>query len=207
MNPDVVPAAVPRDSLLAATAAAHSGAYVDCYSTQIMGGVSHAAFVEAFYCSWLFKIERRLLGLFASRPATDADARRLALNESDHFSAWRVEARRADELLMADFTGRTKSWLMVAPLESAASAASSAGTAVGSAAKPGRETATRLTFGSAVVPRRGAPGGSTDLGAAFHLLLGFHKLYSRLLLAAARGRLSRRLSRHIDSIDIDRHSS
>ena len=51
---------------------------------------------------------------------------------------------------------------------------------------------TRLHFGSAVVPaRRARSDRRAGLGALFTALLGFHKLYSRLLLKAARARLSR----------------
>jgi hypothetical protein len=45
---------------------------------------------------------------------------------------------------------------------------------------------TRLYFGSGVAPRGGA---GKRMGFAFHALLGFHKLYSRLLLTAARSRI------------------
>ena len=46
---------------------------------------------------------------------------------------------------------------------------------------------TKLYFGSAVVPRRGSAG----LGWQFTALLAFHKLYSRVLLRAARNRLAK----------------
>ena len=52
-------------------------------------------------------------------------------------------------------------------------------------------TGTRLYFGSAVVPRRSARAGKPSLGPLFSALLGFHKLYSRILLRAARSRLVR----------------
>ncbi len=172
MKTRIVAVDVPNGSLLAAVG--RSGAYVDCYVTRVPGTVTHADFVEAFYTSWLFTIERMLLGQLASKPATDSDARRLARGESPVFSAWRVEARAVDQLLLADFTGRTKSWLMVVP-------GSSSG-----------DVATDLRFGSAVVSLLDAHGNSRGMGIAFRLLLGFHKLYSRLLLRAARSRLVRR---------------
>ena len=71
--------------------------------------------------------------------------------------------------LLRDFIGNTRSWLMV---ESA----------------PGGG-ATRLYFGSAIVPRVDPRSGTKKLGASFHVLLGFHKRYSRALLSAARTRL------------------
>jgi hypothetical protein len=151
-----------------------AGAFADCYVCEVDGQVSHAAFVEAFYTTPLFKLERTLLHWLARRPATDADAHRLAQAESNTFSAWRVETRAANQLLLADFTGRTKSWLMAEALPQTA-----------------RPPQTRLYFGSAVVPKKSRSGGPPRMGFGFHALLGFHRLYSRLLLGAARSRLQR----------------
>ena len=177
MTSPVHPAELPASALL--QSCREGGAYTDCYVCEVDGTVSHAEFVEAFYTTRLFKLERFILRWLARRPATDADARRLADGTADHFSAWRVEARAANQLLLADFTGRTKSWLMVAPVT---------GSSTGSNSGP----KTRLYFGSAVVPkaRRGASG-QPAMGFVFHALLGFHRLYSRLLLEAARARLVR----------------
>jgi hypothetical protein len=138
-----------------------AGGYADCYATEIDRAVSHAQFVEAFYTTSLFRLERWLLGWLVSRPSTDAQAAALAAGESDSFSAWRVEGRAKDELLVRDFSGRTLSWLRVVR----------------------RDPGTTLYFGSAVVPGR---------GFVFRALLGFHKLYSRALLRAARSRLASR---------------
>ena len=140
------------------------GTYADCFYTHVPGAATHAQFVEAFYTSPLFKLERILLGVFIARPSTDAEARRLALGERSTFAAWRVEASAPNEVLMS--AGRTRSWLMVVP------------------SAEGRGPGTQLLFGSAVVPGRGG-----RLGAGFHALLGFHKLYSRALLLSARRRL------------------
>lgn len=156
---------LPPDALLRKDREA--GAYTDCYATDIAARVSHAAYVEAFYTTWVFKLERLLLKWLVSKPSTDDDARRLSRGELDAFAAWTVEARAADQILLADFMGRTKSWLMVAPLDD------------------GR---TRLYFGSAVVKVRD-PTGKPKLGSSFQALMGFHKLYSRVLLSAARSRL------------------
>ncbi len=46
-----------------------------------------------------------------------------------------------------------------------------------------------LYFGSAVVPARSVRSATPKLGAAFTALLGFHRIYSRALLGAARRRL------------------
>ena len=152
---------MPPESLLQSYAA--SGAYADCYATEIALPVSHAEFVAAFYTTGLFKAERLVLRVLASRPSSDAEARALALGELPSFAAWSVEARAANQLLLRDFTGRTRSWLMVEPLP---------------------PSSTRLLFGSAIVPRRDG-----RLGRRFDALLGFHRIYSQLLLAAARRRL------------------
>jgi hypothetical protein len=147
--------------------------FADCYCVDIPGTVSHTAYMEAFYTSSLFKIERVLLGCLAGKPATDADARDLARGHCAEFSAWRVEARTDSELLLADLTGRTRSWLMVS-------------TVVQDAGQP----CSRMYFGSAVVPAPARPDVSkTGMGMGFHALLGFHRLYSRLLLSAARARV------------------
>ena len=147
--------------------------YADCYSAEVARSVSHAEYVEAFYTGTLFRLERLLLGWFASRPSTDAQARQLASGQASTFAAWRVEARSTDQLLMCDLSGHTRSWLMIAP--------DGAGTSA----------STRLYFGSAVVPVVDKRSGQAELGFAFKMLVGFHKLYSRALLSAARSRLVR----------------
>ncbi|MDI4633539.1 hypothetical protein J7U46_10815 [Pelomonas sp. V22] len=145
------------------------GAYTDCYATEMALPISHADFVEAFYTTPLFKLERLILALLLGRPASDAQARELAKGRLDRFAAWTVEGRAENQLLLCDFQSRTRSWLMV------------------EAAADGRST--RLFFGSAVVPKLDRRSGERRMGAAFVALLGFHKLYSRLLLRAAVARL------------------
>lgn len=161
----IAPCEIPGGSFLEGHRLA--GAYTDCYSTDIARAVSQAGYVEAFYTTPLFRLERVILGVVVKRPSTDADARALATGASDAFAAWHVENRSERELLVA--AGRTRSWLMAAPSGSG----------------------TRLFFGSAIVPAIDPRTGKGSLGAAFHGLLGFHKLYSRALLRAARSRLER----------------
>jgi hypothetical protein len=144
-----------------------AGAYSDCYHVDVDLAVTQARYVEAFYCTVVFRLERAVLAL-AGRPSSDAQVRGLANGTARGFAAWTVEARTDNQLLLCDDLGRTRSWLM--------SEAQGAGT--------------RLYFGSAVVPRRDATGGSR-LGFPFKALLGFHKLYSRVLLHSARQRLRR----------------
>jgi hypothetical protein len=149
-----------------------TGAYVDCYVATLGRRVSLPAYIEAFYTSSAFKGERLVLRHLLARPATDEEIRRFAAGERQGFAAWTVEARATDQVLLADFSGRTRSWLMVA--EDPQGAASD----------------TRLYFGSAVVPVRRLPAAEPSLGPVFWSVLGLHKLYSRILLDAARRRLS-----------------
>jgi len=159
----VRPAALPDRALLQAFAGA--GDYADCFATDLPQAVSHAQYVEAFYTTWLFRLERWILKWAISRPSTDEEARQLAAGKVERFSAWSVEGRATDQLLMRDeFTRRTRSWLMAEPLP---------------------QGGTRLYFGSAVVRRKDG-----RLGSNFSLLLGFHRLYSRMLLGAAQRRLA-----------------
>jgi hypothetical protein len=148
---------------------AQGGAYTDCYAMDLGCQVTQQEFVEAFYTTPLFKVERWLIARFLSRPSTDADARQLAAGTTRVFAAWSVEQYGSSQLMLA--TGRTRSWLMASPSESGSSA-------------------TRLHFGSAVVPNTSADTGASSMGWQFRALLGFHRAYSRALLAAAARKLT-----------------
>ena len=165
---------LPARSLLAKYV--KQGAYTDCYFTDVARHVSHPEYVEAFYTSGLFKLERALLALAVSKPSTDLRAQELAAGKLDSFAAWNVEARESDQLLLCDFQGRTRSWLMAVPVQT------------------GMTAGTRFYFGSAVVPVLSTRSGKPSMGVAFHALMGFHKLYSRALLRAAVSRLAQRES-------------
>ena len=141
-------------------------AYVDCYRVETELPASLSQFIEAFYSSPIFKVERRILSLAISKAASDQDAWSLGQGHSPRFSIWKVEDRSETEILLS--TGRTRSWLMVGP-----------------PIRPNQEAVT-LLFGSAVYPN---PGPGARMGLPFNALLGFHKLYSRALLASALSRL------------------
>jgi hypothetical protein len=157
---------VPADSFLHKYAI--DGAYVDCYSTEILGHVSFPEFIFAFYTTPLFKLERFILNLTVSKPSTDQQARQIADGDIEKFAAWSVENRSENEILMCDFLRRTRSWLMVVHANG---------------------VRTRLYFGSAVVPRQNSKTGKPSIGLGFQALLGFHKIYSRLLLYSAKSRI------------------
>ena len=76
------------------------------------------------------------------------------------------------EVLLSDLQGRTRSWLM-------------------SVAAGTHAERTRLYFGSAVVPVTNDRTREARMGFVFRALLGFHKVYSRILLRAAAARVAR----------------
>ena len=160
---------VPDNSLLQKYST--DGAYVDCYSTEILGHVSFPDYIFAFYTTPLFKLERFILKLTVSKPSTDKQARQLADGDIQRFAAWTIESRSENEILMCDFLGRTRSWLMVVPMNIASS------------------TRTGLYFGTAIVPMHISKTGEPSIGFSFQTLLGFHKIYSRLLLHSAKSRI------------------
>lgn len=155
----------PPGSLLARLASDRR-AFADAYTLPLPRAVPLAEFVEAFYTTRLFKVERALLGLFG-KPSSDAMARAVARGEGQRMAVWTIEAREGDELLMHEDSGATRSWFK---------AEAGAG-------------GTTLWFGSALVPRRHGPGGEPRFSWVFHVLLGFHRWYSRALLSAAVRRL------------------
>ena len=157
----IQPCLLPDEALLGRYSS--NGSYTDCYMTEIPIPVSQAQYVNAFYTTPLFKLERFILTWTVSKPSTDIQAKQLADGTRDAFAAWTVEAWTENQLLMCDFLSRTRSWLMVLPLESG----------------------TRLYFGSAIVSKTG----KSTLELGFRALLGFHRLYSVALLHAARSRL------------------
>lgn len=155
-------AGLPADALLGRYAG--QGCYTDCFTTVLPRPVTHAEYVEAFFTTPVFKLERLVLVLIR-RPSTDAQAGALSRGEGESFAAWDVEARAPDQVLLRDLYGSTRAWLMTA-------------------AESG---ATRLYFGSAVVKRNRAG----QMPRNFSLLLGFHVRYSKVLLGAAARRLAR----------------
>ena len=147
--------------------------YTDCYLVEIDGRVTLAEYVFAFYTTSVFRLERFILKYLAGRPSSDREAKQLSEGTIDEFSAWTVEDRTTDQLLMCDLRGRTRSWFMIVPQSAA-----------------GRTT-TSLYFGSAVVPYQKTATGEPRIGGGFRMLLGFHKLYSRVLLYSAKVRLKK----------------
>lgn len=143
------------------------GSYADCYRTEVQGQIPLNEFVFSFYTTSLFKVEAFILAHSVKRPSSDDQARELTDGTRNEFAAWKVEGRNENELLMCDISGRTRSWFMTQYLDSH----------------------TQLYFGSAVVPKKDKITGKASLGFIFAVLLGFHKIYSILLLYFAKQKL------------------
>jgi hypothetical protein len=143
--------------------------FMDCFAAELPRTVSLAEFIRAFYDSLPFRLERRIIQVLIGRPSTTQDVQALASGTAENFAAWVVLERTDTQLLLGDFRGQTRSWLAVRPL-------------------PGGGT--QLLFGSGIRavpdPVTGAPARSWG----FRALGGFHLLYSRVLLGAARRRLA-----------------
>lgn len=157
-------AALPSGALLGRHVSETS--YTDCFIVTVPGRITQTAYVEAFYTTALFKLERLALAVLLGRPSSDQEARRLAAGEVSGFAAWTVEAREADQILLCDFLGASRSWLM--------------------SVEDSVAGATTLYFGTALLPR---PGGDR-LGVGFRALIPFHRPYARALLRSAARRLA-----------------
>jgi hypothetical protein len=156
----------------------HWGRYGDCFSVRIDREVSLADFVYAFYTSPVFRIERWLLRAFIGARSSDVAAWALADGTAASFAAWYVGERTATQLLMCDRYERTRSWFRIAALDGGG---------------------TLLQFGSAVAAVAAArdPGtGARAQSRGFRVMLGFHVLYSQILLNAAKASLERTRPAH-----------
>ena len=151
------------------------GHYGDCFSVPVDRAVTLSEFVFAFYTSPAFRIERWILRVLAGAASTDEQARDLAEGQQETFAVWTVGARTPTQLLMCDRYGKTRSWFRVVPQG---------------------QDGTVLQFGSAVAAVR-SDIGPIKMSRRFGVLLGFHRLYSRVLLAAARRRVMAGVARVI----------
>ncbi len=164
MSPEITEPALPANALLQRFV--NSGDYTDCFQTHINATISFSAYIEAFYTTSVFRAERFVLKWLVSRPSTDDEVTALANGEVERFAAWKMLDRADNQLLMMDFRGNTCSWFMLE--------ADHAGS--------------NLYFGSAVIRNRKSSSGRR-MGWTYRALLGFHRLYSRILLRAACKRL------------------
>jgi len=121
-------------------------------------------FINAFFNSWLFRIERLILKLTLKKPATDQDITKLANGMSNTMTAWRIEQRDDNQILLEVPDTPIRTWLM-------------------------REDAgdhTNLYFGIAILPMRTDKNGKPAMSHISIVLMGFHQLYARALLYLAK---------------------
>ena len=136
--------------------------FADAYVAACDPGIGLKVFLRAFYTSKAFWPERVLLGLIKRGSTSQEALEAMIEGRSDRFGVWRVVQRDSTEILLRDTSGRTASWLAV---------------------RDGQ-----VMFGSIVYPRVDSSG-TERMGALFWALKGFHKAYSRVLLASAVRRL------------------
>ncbi len=155
--------AVPRDALLAGYVD-RDGTYTDCFEVMHPMEADLSAFIEAFYSTWLFRLERVVLSVALRKRITHSDVKALAQG-ADHFAVWQVEKRDEAQILLCDNAGATRSFLAVAPKDGGV---------------------TRLLFGSAVIAR-------TDgtLAPIVRISTPLHRFYAKSLLRLAERKLRR----------------
>lgn len=146
------------------------GRYVDCFSVTVTADISFARFLEAFYTSRIFKLERFILACLVRKPSTDQQARQLAVGDISQFAAWTEEARTENQIIMCDYQQLTRSWLMTRR----------------------DEESTTLYFGTIIVPTARAETQGKQMGPLFSITLWAHLLYSKVLLRSAVAKLSRK---------------
>ena len=139
------------------------GAYVDCFHVRTAQVIDLDSFALAFFDSWIFRIERKLLGLFAGAHSDARDVQALASGNAREFAIWQVEERDTDQILLIVGSGPIRTWLKCS----------------------GDEKSTDLYFGSAVLPTSQSRDGAPKIGFTFRAFLWFHILYSKALLKAA----------------------
>jgi hypothetical protein len=158
---------LPDDSYLHEFAARR--AHTDGFYCDLSGTITLSDFIDGFYTSWLFKLERLILALAIAKPSTDREALALARGELETFAAWSVEMRCHNQIIMRDYQSKTRSWLMCER----------------------RGSGTRLYFGTIIEPSIIIDETRADLGFWFHLLMPAHIIYSKALLKAACDQLSK----------------
>jgi len=167
---NIAPSHLPDDSFLHDYQKNNN--FTDCYKVLIHRNVSGLEFVEAFYTSWLFRLERLIIAIFVLRPSTDKQLLKFLRFQRPTFSAWTIERSSAEQWLMCDYQGKTRSWFMVKPFQN--------------------ESITELYFGTAILANAKDKFGNSRLTLFFRLLLLFHRHYAIWLLNAAKRRLEKK---------------
>ena len=154
-----------------------NGDYTDCYRINVSRDISFNRFMTSFYTTKLFRIERFILKWIARKPSSDGQLINLIEGRSKNFSAWHIEDRCENQILLCDFQNKTRSWLMIEKIPDS------------------DDYKTRLYFGSAVVAsnKDGKKSFGLFFNWAFKLLFKFHHFYSIALLSAAKSSLNKNI--------------
>lgn len=160
------------DKALIETYARIKGGHTDCYYVDVPRYVTLSEFIQTFFSSPVFRLERLLLNMSPTGRSTDQDIANLASGTGNTMAVWKVDAREENQLIMSAGNGPIRTWLKVDT----------------DYPETGK---TRLFFGSALAPTRNKNGEQRKLSWVFKVSLGFHGFYSQLLLSLAARRLTR----------------
>jgi len=152
------PITLPPDAALN-TYAAREATHTDCFFIDVPGFLTLQTYIELFFDTWLFRLERHILTLAGFGPAGLPQIQALANGQSEIFAAWMVETRKPNQILMKVGNGHIRTWLQCDLME----------------------TGSRLYFGSAVLPNPKTLR-PNRLTAA---LTPLHLIYAKALLGAA----------------------
>jgi len=101
---------VPKDALLAR----YTGrGHVDAFETDILKEAPLQDCIGAFFDSWVFRIERRILATAMRAPSSSADVASLARGEADAIAVWHVVQRTDDQILLRVPDTPVRTWLAV----------------------------------------------------------------------------------------------
>ncbi len=140
------------------------GCLTDAFRCKVDFSVNLEHFIQAFFDSSVFRLERLLIQILTRKQADLTQVKKLASGTDKTFAVWQVAQRSNFEILMKVGTGPIRSWL---------------------AAYPDQDGGTSLYFGSAVLPTKGDKNGNQQVGFLFQATVWFHEFYSRLLLKSA----------------------
>ncbi|MTI09151.1 hypothetical protein [Curvivirga aplysinae] len=146
------------------------GHHADAFVGQIDGIVTLEDYILAFFDSPIFRIERSILSLFLLRRIKQSEIKELASGRSQQFALWKTKKRNEEELLLEVGDSQIRTWFHTEQEQS---------------------NKTKLYFGSAIVPDTTSKNAKEGIGFTFRFFMGFHKLYSRILLQSALKKLKR----------------
>ncbi len=143
-----------------------TASYTDCFAYDYAGPVDLENFLNAFFNSWVFRLERFILKAAARVTISDEDTANFAAARSDRMGLWTAQDRDESQVLTIVGQGPIHSWWMVEP----------------------KGERTRLYFGSAIRPMTAKDGSQRMNPAAKYGGLP-HRIYARILLAVAARKL------------------